>query len=176
MECNLSSTEYKLISGNDTQYSCKEHLALSITLLSSISTKPSVQDVKSKRKCQINVLALRALNSEIPEYLRDFLLNPVIRKTAYWAKSSTDNPESLPVVNDLINTASEEDIKTITKQSSQFIVVNYWLGHHTCRICGLGAGTTCRTDGVRLWPESMLHYLTQHKVLPPNWYGERTLP
>jgi hypothetical protein len=175
MECNLTSSEYKLLSGDLSHFSCKEHLALSITLLSSISTKPSVIDIKSKRKCQIKDLAHRAVNSDIPDYLKDFLQNPVIRKTAYWAKSAADNPDSLPVVSELENTASEEDIKTITKQSSQFIVVNYWLGHHTCIICGLGAGTTCRTDGVRIWPESMLHYLTQHMVLPPNWYSANPL-
>ena len=175
MDCISASTDYKLLSGDLAHFSCKEHLALSITLLASISAKPSVQEVKSKRKCQIKDLALRSLNLDLPEFLKDFLLNPVIRKTAYWAKSSTNNPDSLPVVSDLVNTASEEDIKIITKQSSQFIVVNYWLGHHTCIICGMGAGTTCRTDGVRIWPESMQHYLTQHKVLPPNWYPEKTL-
>jgi len=171
MDCKQNSTEYKLTSGDLTHFSCKEHLALSITILSNFAAKPFVNEVKSKRKCQISDLANRALNSDIPEFLKSFLRNPVIRKTAYWAKCSSDNPENLPVVTDLENTASEEDILLITQQSSQFIVVTYWLGHHICRICGLAAGTTCRTDGVRIWPESMQHYLTKHKVLPPNWYS-----
>jgi len=169
MVCKSPNSSYKLLV-NDQQYLiCKNHLSLSTTILYYLFKKPITEEVKSKRKCQIELLVSLAQESDAPKFILDFIANPVTRKVGYWARNNYENPDNLPIATDLIDTARAEEIGTIINEMQNYRIYSYWLGHHVCYICGDAAGTTCRTDGIRIWPESLAHYLTKHKILPPNW-------
>ena len=169
MVCNSSNSVYKLLVDNRQFLTCKEHLSLGTTILYYLYKKPITEEIKSKRKCQIDLLASLAQESDAPQFILDFIENPVTRKVGYWAKKNSDNPENLPIAEELLDTAKPDEIELIINQMKNYRVLSYWLGHHVCYICADPAGTTCRTDGIRIWPESLAHYLTKHKTLPPNW-------
>jgi hypothetical protein len=46
--------------------------------------------------------------------------------------------------------------------------VVHWRGWSTCRLCGVNNGSTCKADGVFVWPEGLAHYVTAHSVRPPQ--------
>lgn len=52
-----------------------------------------------------------------------------------------------------------------------------WMGYSHCRMCPDNPinGTTCRSDGVFIWPEGFAHYLTAHNVRPPVDFVDHVL-
>jgi hypothetical protein len=43
-----------------------------------------------------------------------------------------------------------------------------WRGYHTCRLCGVPAGSHEVCDGAYVWPEGLAHYVAEHAVALPE--------
>lgn len=62
-----------------------------------------------------------------------------------------------------------EERSLVLKHLQQGRALHYWMGMETCLLgCGQHLSITGCTDGTYYWPESLLHYLTQHVVRLPT--------
>lgn len=73
--------------------------------------------------------------------------------------------------------SSGEDCRVVTRYLQAGYLDSFEFGYSYCRFAGCpGAvfggtremGCTALTDGVYVWPEGLLHYVTQHNVRPPE--------
>ena len=54
-------------------------------------------------------------------------------------------------------------------------VVRACMGYSPCRVCGDDNGSLELSDGVYVWPEGLVHYLSEHAVRPPDVFVEHVL-
>ncbi len=83
----------------------------------------------------------------------------------YWC--SDDEPEWPDPVT-MVDTAWDEtEREAVAAYLSSAFVPWVAAGHSTCRLCGQLNGSAEFSDGVYVWPEGLVHYVSDHSVRLP---------
>lgn len=83
----------------------------------------------------------------------------------YW---KSDAYPFYPDPHDYIRTdASPDLIHDLTTKLRAGRVIGRYRGYHYCRICNVQAGSAVMTNGVYVYPEGLIHYVEEHRVIVP---------
>lgn len=55
------------------------------------------------------------------------------------------------------------------------LVARTYMGYSPCRMCGVANGAIELSDGVYVWPDGLAHYVSDHKVKPPQEFIDHAL-
>lgn len=89
-----------------------------------------------------------------------------------WVQRIAAGYEHLPDPRDFVDPAWDPKTRAVVvdylKSGSQLV---QWRGWSNCRLCNVGNGSTCLSDGTFVWPEGFAHYVEVHGVRPPEEFA-----
>lgn len=88
-----------------------------------------------------------------------------LQRLGYWGDRDSGLPSPTALVDDSWDEA-ERDL--VTNHLARGFVARAYMGRAACRICGEQIGSLELTDGVYIWPEGLVHYVTVHHVRLPE--------
>ena len=89
-------------------------------------------------------------------------------KIGFWWDDNEEDRQYPKVEQFIDNNLSAEEKKKIVVYLKKGRCVNQYLGFSGCRICGKRNGNSEFTDGRFLYPEGLIHYITEHNVRIPE--------
>lgn len=91
------------------------------------------------------------------------------KRIGYWKGPWED--QNLPDPRDFVGPIGPDDADRafVVQRLKGAATLTSWRGFSTCRICGKGLGTQCRTfDGTWVFPEKFEHYIEEHGLTLPQ--------
>jgi hypothetical protein len=90
----------------------------------------------------------------------------ILKRIGYW---KSDERPDLPSPSDFVDTQWDDDEReVVASYFDRATLVRTYMGHSTCRICGVTNGSVEYSDGIYRWPEGFAHYIRDHNVRPPE--------
>lgn len=84
----------------------------------------------------------------------------------YWAG---ERAEGWPSPGDFVDESWDPDARDMVADYLQRgFVVRAYMGYSPCRICGRNNGDLELSDGTFVWPDGLVHYVTDHAVRLPE--------
>ena len=97
----------------------------------------------------------------------------------YWSNADIPSYDKYPSPKSSSSAVPAEFVERVKRvQEAEGTEVTEFRGYSHCRICGkedngLSEFAITRQDGVRVvWPEGLLHYYTEHSVMPSKEFYE----
>lgn len=98
--------------------------------------------------------------------------DPKLVRIGYW--SGRKGQSELPWPGDLVdNDWDPAERNRVANYIESSAVHTMWRGLSRCRLCGYDRnGSTCRSDGIYLFPEGFANYVQDHNVRPSDDFIE----